>query len=322
MAGGAGPGAPVPPPAVAPEVPRSAARGRERLAGVACGFAAAAIWGGGAAVSRHLVTGGLAPLDLALLRYAGCFPIACAIVLALGRWPRLGLGWQWTSAVVLLGGPPYHLLLIAGYGHATAGGGALLTAGLLPVFALMIAAAAGGSAPPVAKALGALLAVAGLALFALGGAALTPIGFVIFAAAALAWAALNHLVRAWAVDPWALTLLLALSSPAFLPAYVLLRPGGVPAPPMAEAALQVAYHGALVAFGATALFFLAIRRLGAPAAALLQALAPGFAAGLGALLLAEALDGAAVAGMILTLAGVAIGIAGGAPRSRVPARRG
>ena len=142
-------------------------RFRNLALGTVAGLAAAMIWGGGAVVSRHLVGSGLAPVDLAVLRYLGCFLVAAALLIARPGLRRDRLPAGRLAIVLLLAGPPYQILLLAGYGHATAGGGSLLVSGLLPVFALVLAGLSGQAVPALSR-LGAGLALAGLTIFALG----------------------------------------------------------------------------------------------------------------------------------------------------------
>ena len=104
------------------------------MLGIACGLGAAAIWGGSSVVSRYLVVAQFDPVELTFLRYVACFPLALAIYLL--WYPRLRSAMSWSRFIVLtlLAGPPFHFLVIAGYGFASAGLGALLIAGMLAVF--------------------------------------------------------------------------------------------------------------------------------------------------------------------------------------------
>jgi drug/metabolite transporter (DMT)-like permease len=283
-------------------------RTRAAAVGVAAGILAALIFGGGAVVSRHLVTANFDPFDLTLLRILGCFPVALAVGMIWPDMVRLGLSWQRLCVLVLLAGPPYHLLLVTGYLHATSGGGALLVTGLLPVFAIVIALSVAGGLPSRAMVSGAALALAGMVAFAgLGGEqGFSLAGLAVFATAALAWALLNHCIGAWRVDPVRLTVALALWSPLFVPAYLLWRPWQDLPPMSADLLLQLVYHGWLVAFVATMLCFMSVRLAGARWAALLLALTPICAAVLGAALLAEPHTMLQLAGAALTVLGIAL----------------
>ncbi len=277
-----------------------------RTIGIVCGILAAILWGGSAVVSRHLVTAHVDPMDMVLLRYAACFPIAVGLVIAFGRRVWLDIPLERLLVLLLLAGPPYHLLLTSGYEQATAGAGSLLVCGLLTVFSLAVPLAFNTAKPSANAVLGAALACGGLAVFAVSSAerAITPVGFAIFSSAALCWAILNALVRHWKIDPLKLTVGLALWSPLFLPVYTSIRPWHALTGPASELLLQFVYQGWLVAFAATLLFFVAIRFAGAPTAAALQALAPGVSAGLGAVMLAEPIGQLQVVGLAITILGV------------------
>jgi drug/metabolite transporter (DMT)-like permease len=274
--------------------------------GVFCGVLAAVLWGGGAVVSRHLVTAHIDPMDMVLLRYAACFPIAVGLLIAFGRRVWLDIPLERLLVLLLLAGPPYHLLLTTGYEQATAGAGALLTTGLLTVFSLAVPLAFNSSKPSANALFGAALACIGLAVFAASGSSrsITASGFAIFSTAALCWAVLNALIRHWRIEPVKLTVGLALWSPLFLPVYTSIRPWEGLSTPAPALLLQFVYQGWLVAFVATLLFFIAIRYAGAPTAAALQALAPGVSSGLGAILLAEPIGRLQVVGLAITILGV------------------
>jgi drug/metabolite transporter (DMT)-like permease len=280
--------------------------------GVVAGILAAFIFGGGAVVSRHLVTAELDPVDLTLLRFLGCFPIALAVRLGWAEAVRLELPWRRLATLLVLGGPPYHLLLVSGYLHATSGGGALLVTGLLPVFAIAIALSLTGGLPSFAMLTGVALTLAGMVAFGGLGSeqAFSLAGLAIFATAALAWALLNHCVGVWQIDPMRLTVALALWSPLFVPAYLLLRPWQDLPPMSADLLLQLVYHGWLVAFAATMLCFMSVRLAGAQWAAALLALTPICAAVLGAALLGERLGVLQLSGAALVAVGVGLISAG------------
>jgi drug/metabolite transporter (DMT)-like permease len=274
--------------------------------GVLCGVLAAILWGGGAVVSRHLVTAHIDPMDMVLLRYAACFPIAVGLLIAFGRRVWLDIPLERLLVLLLLAGPPYHLLLTTGYEQATAGAGALLTTGLLTIFSLAVPLAFSSAKPSSGAVFGALLACVGLGVFAAcgSGRTITASGFAIFSTAALSWASLNALIRYWKIDPLQLTVGLALWSVLFLPVYTSIRPWHALSGPAPELLLQFVYQGWLVAFVATLLFFIAIRYAGAPTAAALQALAPGVSSGLGAILLAEPIGRLQIVGLAITILGV------------------
>lgn len=279
------------------------------VSGIASGLTAAILFAGGAVVSRHLVSAGHAPLDLTLVRYLGCFPFAVLALAAMPASLRLDVSWPKLLALLAVGGPPYHVLLLSGYAHATSGAGALLVTALVPVLGLAVSWTLCRERPRWQAALGASLVLAGLIVF--GGlattAAFTPAGLAIFTAAALTWAVLNHLVRIWRVDPLRLTLALALWAPLFLPFYLVSSPTGIASlSPSADLLLQLVYHGIIVALGATLLFFAAIRNAGADRAAALLALVPPIAAAMGVSFLGEAFTATEALGTAITVCGIVL----------------
>ncbi len=277
--------------------------------GMLAGLSAALLWGGGSVVSRHLVSQKLDPMDLALLRYIGCFPIALAALLLFRDRVRLDVSWFRLAILLLLAGPPYHVFVIGGYAHATAGAGALIITGLMQVFSLGVPLLLVGTRPGLAPVIGASLAIFGLGIFSTdmaSGFSFTPLGLAIFSIAALGWALLTYYVRLWKIDPLQLTNALALWSPLFLPLYLWFQPAPNFSGPVSETLLQLVYHGILVAYGATLLFFVAVRQLGISTAAVIQALAPGLAAVMGALLLGEMLSPTRLTGIGIVIAGIVV----------------
>jgi drug/metabolite transporter (DMT)-like permease len=288
--------------------------------GICVGIVAAALFAGGAVVSRFLVGGGYKPLDLTLVRYLGCFPIALVALLVLPSRLRLDVSWLRLLLLLAVGGPPYHVLLLSGYAHATSGAGALLVTGLVPLSGLLIAWLALREVPEWQAVAGSVLVLAGLIVF--GGlattSAFTPVGLAIFALAAMAWAVLNHLVRVWRIDPLRLTITLAAWAPLFLPFYVVASDGDLSGlAPSEDLLLQLAYHGVLVAFGATLLFFAAIQLAGAHRAAALLALVPPCAALIGALALGETLTASEGVGAAIAVGGIVLISAYARPRKSV-----
>lgn len=290
--------------------------------GLAAGLLAAAIWGGGSVVSRHLVTHQMMPVDLAILRYAGCVPVALGMWFLFRDRVTLKVSWTQLAVLLLLAGPPYHCLVITGYAYATAGAGAVLISGIMPAFGLAVPFLLDGEKPQPAAIAGTLAAMAGIWLFSAdlgGGLAFEPLALAIFGAGALGWALLTYVVRKWGLDPLRLTNTLAIWSVPLLPAFIYFRDPerALPAVDL-DMLLQVGYHGVLVAYVATLCFYIAVKRCSAPLAAALQGLAPGLAAVAGVVLLGESLSPMRAAGIIAVVVGV---IAISRSRRAVPVER-
>ena len=297
-----------------------------RLAtGILCGTCAALIWAGGAVVSRHLVTHHLSPLELTLLRYLGCLPVALTALLWCRSETWRGLSASRILILILLAGPLYQLVVVSGYLYAGAGSGTLLITGLLPIFSLLLAISRGGCGPGRRYLLAIATITTGLILLWQasqhhGSSASNPAwqAWLLFSVAALAWASLNHLVETWQVDSFGLSVILGLTAPLLLPALFMMENLNLRFDaPAADFLIQIAYHGVLVPFLATSLFFAAVKHAGAQLAAALQALSPALAVTLGVVVLNEQLTlWTAIAAAIL-LSGI---LAATSAASRTPAR--
>jgi drug/metabolite transporter (DMT)-like permease len=153
---------------------------------------------------RHGVTTTLGPLDIALLRY-----LIPALVL-LPVWWRAGLRPGGVpvpalSALVLSGGLPFGLLVLAGAQWAPAAHIAVFTSGTIPLFAALLAWLAWGERIGAARWAGFSLIVAGAAMLAsragLGDTGAWR-GDVLFLLAALCWAVHTHVFRRSGLGPW------------------------------------------------------------------------------------------------------------------------
>jgi drug/metabolite transporter (DMT)-like permease len=76
-----------------------------RTIGLLCGLAAAVTWAGGAIVSRYLVTTRFSAIDLTLLRYLGCFPIALLAVAFDRKRSMPDISWGRLAVLIALAGP-------------------------------------------------------------------------------------------------------------------------------------------------------------------------------------------------------------------------
>lgn len=141
-------------------------------------------------VTRYIVSRGL--LDAAgvtIARFAAGAAMLAFILAVQGRardaWPRRNDGWL----ILFLGG--YALAIAYGYRHITA------AAGTFVFYALVIATmTAGGARPTWRAAVGALVALAGVAVLALGRVeGTTPLGVFLLALTGSAWGAYSLLLR-------------------------------------------------------------------------------------------------------------------------------
>lgn len=273
--------------------------------GIVSGVLAALIFGGGAVVSRHLVSTEASPADLVAARYLGSFPVALALYALRGSHLFDGLTPGRLLILLLLAGPPYHLVLLSAYGDATSGAGALIIGGLVPV--LTSAFLIPTRRPTWATMLSWALTFGGLLILAVAAHAMcAPASAALFAIAAALWAGFNVAVSRWRLDPLALTAVLALSAPLLLPVYLSLGAtgGGVRGGALL---LQIGYHGLVVGWLATWLVVRCARRAGAGAASASVALIPLFALLLGAAVLDEPFGPPQAAAVALVMGGVILG---------------
>ena len=284
---------------------------RNRLVGLTCGVGAAAIWGGSSIVSRYLIVSRFDAFELTLLRYAACFPVATAIYWFWYPRMRSMLNWRQFAVLIVLAGPPFHFLVIAGYAYTSAGTGAVLISGLLAFFTMLTGVILRKERFGSVQASCILLVFGGVGLLAqqngsdntVDAPLISVPGVLIFGLAALLWAQLNHLIPRWNVDPLSMTLALAIWSPIFLPIYFITPPNLTEQVHTSDLLLQLIYHGWLVALGATCLFFVAVRNIGPESAALLLALAPALSVTFGVIILGEPATPLVVLGVVFVIAG-------------------
>src|SRR5262245_51267596 len=141
-------------------------------------------------MTRLVVSRGLLdPAGVTIARFAAGAAMLALVLAWQGRvrdaWPR----WSDWPLVCFLGG--YALAIAYGYRHITA------AAGTFVFYALVIATmTAGGPRPTWRAAVGALVALAGVALLAVGRVAgTTPLGVVLLAVTGATWGAYSLLLR-------------------------------------------------------------------------------------------------------------------------------
>ena len=114
----------------------SAARDDTFTAGVACGLAAALIWGAWPVVSRLGVQQTLTPYDITALRFGVAGLILLPIVWRRGA---AGLGWARAAVLACAAGIPYALTMMVGLSIAPAG-----HAGVITPSAMLVCSTLGG----------------------------------------------------------------------------------------------------------------------------------------------------------------------------------
>ncbi|NVM89643.1 drug/metabolite transporter (DMT)-like permease [Variovorax sp. SG517] len=298
-------------------IPTTGPAGRQSLGmGVLCGLAVALIWSSWSVATRFAVTTSLGPHDVTFLRFG---------VSALLLWPilvRKGLGIQQIGIVRLLvmvlgAGVPFMLLGSIGMQFAPASHVATLMIGTMPIWVALLSGLLFGERFTRQQLGGMGIVVAGV--LCIGGYALIANraagewrGDLLFLLAGLFFASFTVAQRRSGVSPWHATALVnCLSALVFAPIYFLwLKPNIFTAPP-AEVAFQVVAQGIAVAILGMFFYTEAVRRLGAPRAAIFGALAPALAVLIGMVVLKEVPAWLTLVGIALVMCGVAFVVTGG-----------
>lgn len=288
-------------------------------AGVLCGLAVALIWSGWTVATRLAMTTTLAPADVTMLRFG---------VSALFLWPvllRQGTGLRqagMAKACIMLAGAgvPFMMAASLGMRFAPASHVATLMIGSMPIWVALLSAALHGERFSRVQVCGLLAVVAGAAC--MGGYALIAHraqgewrGDLLFLCGGLLFASYTVAQRRSGISPWQATALVNVGSAlVFAPVYFLFLGPRIFTAPARDVWFQVAAQGIFVAILAMFFYAEAVRRLGAPRAAIFGALAPALAALMGVPVLGEVPGAATLAGIALVMAGVVLVVTGGKGR--------
>ncbi|MBR0671900.1 DMT family transporter [Neoroseomonas soli] len=286
------------------------AAARDRRKGWAAALGVLAIWVGFQLVGRVAVRQDFTPWDIGALRYAGAFLLAAPIAWRVGvpRIPPVRF-----AAVMATAGFGFPLCAYLGFAHAPAAHGAVIMSAGLPVATTILAWALLREAAGRRRlaSLGAVVLAA--LLLAADGRASPPgawIGDLFYAAASFCWAGYTLLVRRWRLPALGTTLLIALAgAPVFLPVWWLALPSNMAAAPPGEALFQMVYQGMLASVTAGFLYTTAVARIGPGPTTLVGALVPGLVALAAWPLLGEPLGLPGMAGVVLAMGGMALGVA-------------
>lgn len=290
--------------------------------GVLCGLAVALIWSGWSVATRLAMKTTLAPADVTMLRFG---------VSALLLWPillRQGMGTKGLQRIglsricVMLAGAgiPFMLAASVGMRFAPASHVATLMIGSMPIWVALLSAALYGERFSRVQVWGLLAVIAGAAC--MGGHALIAQraqgewrGDLLFLCGGLLFASYTVTQRRSGISPWQATALVNVGSALiFAPIYFLLLSPGIFSAPLRDVLFQVVAQGIFVAILAMFFYAEAVRRLGAPRAAIFGALAPGLAVLMGMPVLGEFPDYFTLAGIALVMAGVFLVVTGARPK--------
>jgi drug/metabolite transporter (DMT)-like permease len=290
---------------------------RSRWLGIAAALATVTIWAGWIALTRKGVTTSLAPVDVALLRYA-----VPSLVLLPVLWrirPALAQAGAGRSLAMIFGsGAPFFLICSTGMALAPAADIGALLPGTMPLFVALFGWLALRERISAARLLGFALILAGAIAAAIGGLGHAEAwrGYPLLLAAASMWACYTLAFRKAGLNAWqAAAIVNAGSVVLLLPVLILSGTSRLLEAPAADLLLQGFVQGVMSGLLAMVCYGAAVRRLGASNAAAFAALAPGLAALLGVPLLGEIPSGISIAAILIVGLGVALA-SGAIRRSR------
>jgi drug/metabolite transporter (DMT)-like permease len=289
--------------------PPGTADGRNFAMGAAAALAAALIWGSWIVVTRLGVTTTLAPPDVAFLRFGIPAVVLLPVLLREGlALKRIGIA---RTALMIAGsGLPFFLVSSAGMQFAPASHAGALLPGTMPLFVALLAALLEGERFSRGRVAGFGLVVAGV--LAIGGYHLL-LGNtgawrsdLLFLGGAFLWALYTLAFRRAGIGAWhAAALINAYSIIGLLPLY-LWTGSQLPETSWPELGLQSLSQGLLSGIVALLAYGIAVRRLGAPRAAVFISLTPVIAALIAIPVLGEWPDAATAIGIATATFGVAL----------------
>jgi len=289
-------------------------------AGTVCILLTVVIWGMQPVVLRLAAHQGLTPADMTVFRFGVASLFLIPIALRHAHFPVGALGWKRALILTLLGGAPYHCLLIVGAAYAPAVDGASILTGVSLFMTAVLASGLSGERSTRLRVVALILIGAGLLPFAVqsvlqGIAAGNDawLGQALFACAGCLWAGVGTLSKRWNVDPWNFTSAIVILSAATLPLWIVALPMHWQRVELAVAIFHGLFFGLIVGVLSLVLFQKAIGLLGATSAAMFFALVPFTAWIGGQLVLGEKPSVAEIAGMLLVVAGLAIAPYGARP---------
>lgn len=259
-------------------------------------------------LTRHGVTTTLGPIDLALLRYGLPALALLPVLRRTGLRPRT-VSWR-CLAVLVGGGLPFGLLVLAGAQFAPAAHMAVFVTGAVPVFTALACLLLRQEQIPPLRWLGLACMMAGVAWLGLAGTAQAPgawRGDLLFLLAAMAWAGYTLAFRRSGLTPWeagavintwsCIGLLLVLPWVGELRLFTA---------PWKDILAQAAGQGVLAGLLGITVYMTAIAHLGSSRAALSSALVPPMTALGAAILLGEPADASTWWASLLVACGIVV----------------
>jgi len=250
---------------------------RNTLIGLLAALAAALLGSGWQILSRHGVTTTLGPLDLAILRYGVPALVLLPLLWRIGLRPA-GLPTSRLVWMVLGGGLPFGLLVMAGAQWAPAAHIGVFMAGSVPLFTAAGSRMTAGTALARGQWLGLALVATGLLVLGVSSTASAGAswrGDALLVLAGALWAAYTLAFRGSGLSPWqGAAVVSAWSSLLLMPLVVVLGAPRLLQAPWTDVALQAAGQGVAAGLLGLVAYLAAVTRLGAARAALSAALVP------------------------------------------------
>src|SRR5260221_4431006 len=175
------------------------------IVGIGCGAAAALFWAAGLAAARHGIDIGLSPADLVFHRCVWAGVAFLPVVIATSAAELRAFGWGRGIVLTLAGGPILSAFSYSGFLLVPLGHGGVIQPSCAALGGLALATLVLKEKLPAARATGAAVIVAGLAV--IGADALATIGThglvgdLSFVTAGLMFAAFATLLRLWRIAP-------------------------------------------------------------------------------------------------------------------------
>jgi drug/metabolite transporter (DMT)-like permease len=282
---------------------------RNTFIGLLTALAAALIGSSWQLVSRHGVTTTLGPLELATLRYGVPTVVLLPLLFKTGLLPRA------TPKLILLllvlgGGLPFGLVVLAGVQWAPAAHLGVFMAGSVPLFTAIGGWWVDGKRVTGVRLVGLALIVCGMGAFGLSSfanLAETWRGDLMFFAAAMLWAIYSLAFGRSGLNPWqGAAVVNAWSALLLLPILAVWGAPKLLSAPGQDVALQAAGQGVVAGLLGLVTYMAAIARLGAGRASLSAALVPLLTALGAAWLLREALTPSTLVTVGLVMSGVVL----------------
>jgi drug/metabolite transporter (DMT)-like permease len=276
--------------------------------GIACGAGAALFWALGFVAARHGIAAGFSPADIAVHRFVWAGLAFLPLMARAGVADLGGVGWRNGVLLTLAGGPPLALFSYAGFLFVPLAHGGVIQPSCAALGGLALATLVLKEKLPAARAMGAAVIVAGLAV--IGWEALATIGAhgligdLSFVIAGLLFGTFGMLLRLWRITPIRAVAVTSVLSLLLLPVYWLaVGFERMTALGLWENLVQQVAQGIFAGAGATYLFTRSVVLLGAGRAAVFPSLVPGFTLLIGLIALGEVPTLAQLAGFAVVMLG-------------------